>query len=73
MTTNFSLLTTLKKGLLQGATSGALVGAGASMAVPALNFASKEAIYASVGGAVLGFVFKVVKNVLKQKYGISIT
>ena len=26
----------------------------------------------SIGGAVLGFVFKVVKNVLKQKYNITV-
>ena len=72
MTTQFSILTTLKKGLLKGAPTGMALGAGAVSVVPGLDFSSKATIYASVGGAVLGFLAKVIKNVLKQKYGITI-
>ena len=70
--TQFSILTTLKKGLLKGAPTGMALGTGAIAIVPGLDFSSKATIYASVAGAVLGFLAKVIKNVLKQKFNVTI-
>ena len=68
----FSLLKSLRKGLLKGAPTGMAIGNGALAVVPGLDFSSEAAIYATVGGAVLGFLAKVIKNVLKQKYNITV-
>lgn len=69
---NFSLVTTLKKAAIKGVPGGMIFANAGLASMPGLDFSSKNAIYASVGGAILGFAFKVAKNVLKQKYGIDL-